>query len=59
MNRYTFLDLSINGIKIDINDISDNNFTKNSNNFNLDGCSDKKHKFQSVTYKITDISACI
>ena len=43
MNRYTFLDLSINGIKIDINDISDNNFTKNSNNFNLDRCSDKKN----------------
>jgi len=54
MNRYTFVDLSINGIKIDINDISNNNFINNRNNSPLDGCSNKKHtNFKVTTTKPT------
>ena len=49
MNRYTFVDLSINGIKIDINDISDNNFINNRNNSYLDDCNGKKN----TNYKVT------
>ena len=54
MNKFNLIDLSINGIKLDITDISENNFRTNHNKTPLHNSREKDlRKNNKNTYKIS------